>query len=292
MKRNGGNEMDKNIKKIIIGLVIAGIIFISTFSVFIHFQIENIIESKKEPLFVEIKSDNQSGYPPFEVNFKPMVINYKGNLIYDWDFGDGTTSNERYPKHIYNGNGTFICKLTVSDDNDIVNDSIKITSLVNHPPSVTIFINNVRLKRKYKIGLPVLAGKNGLYLERFKALIPKSLKNKVGPITCTAQVDDPEGDEIVSYEWKLKPPSIITFMGKDLTPTYIYEGKEVTFSFLETYAIGLYNLVLNVTDSHGQTRSTSIIFEIQASQFENTRYNILNSVYNLWLFINTLKDLG
>ncbi|MEP7292752.1 MAG: PKD domain-containing protein, partial [Chloroflexota bacterium] len=46
-----------------------------------------------------------------------QFINASTGLIarYDWDFGDGTTSNEPNPLHTYATSGTFTAKLTVTD---------------------------------------------------------------------------------------------------------------------------------------------------------------------------------
>ena len=40
-----------------------------------------------------------------------------GNVVYSWDFGDGTTSTEAFPTHTYNGNGPYNLCLTVMDNN-------------------------------------------------------------------------------------------------------------------------------------------------------------------------------
>jgi gliding motility-associated-like protein len=40
----------------------------------------------------------------------------EGVLSYEWDFGDGVTSNEAAPSHIYTNNGSFTAKLTVRND--------------------------------------------------------------------------------------------------------------------------------------------------------------------------------
>lgn len=39
------------------------------------------------------------------------------NLIYTWDFGDGTSSTQQYPTHTYAGSGPYLICLTVSDAN-------------------------------------------------------------------------------------------------------------------------------------------------------------------------------
>lgn len=39
------------------------------------------------------------------------------NIKYSWDFGDGTTSTDKDPKHRYSKRGSYAVKLTVSNDN-------------------------------------------------------------------------------------------------------------------------------------------------------------------------------
>ncbi|MBI5323724.1 MAG: PKD domain-containing protein [Ignavibacteriae bacterium] len=53
------------------------------------------------------------GNSPFEVQFTDNSV---GNITsWSWEFGDGGTSTEKNPIHIYNSTGSFNVKLTVSD---------------------------------------------------------------------------------------------------------------------------------------------------------------------------------
>ncbi len=40
------------------------------------------------------------------------------SLTYSWNFGDGSTSNEQAPRHVYNSSGTFSVQCTISDGNE------------------------------------------------------------------------------------------------------------------------------------------------------------------------------
>jgi glucose/arabinose dehydrogenase len=66
-------------------------------------------------------------------------------LTYQWDFGDGFTSNEANPTHTFNGNGqqSFTVTLTVSDGQAQTSASM-VVSLNNTPPSAQIVtpVNN------------------------------------------------------------------------------------------------------------------------------------------------------
>jgi len=50
-----------------------------------------------------------------------------------WDFGDGTTSIENAPTHVYNSIGTYIVKLTVSNEglSDFVTKTVVVSDIVN-----------------------------------------------------------------------------------------------------------------------------------------------------------------
>ena len=44
--------------------------------------------------------------------------------VYNWDFGDGETSTEVTPSHVYNYPGRYTVTLTVYDDSDNIKNSI------------------------------------------------------------------------------------------------------------------------------------------------------------------------
>jgi parallel beta-helix repeat protein len=64
-------------------------------------------------------SDNGSLLKNTEINFNENAYDADGNIIeYFWDFGDGTTSKEKEPVHIYGNNGVYKISLTVVDDDE------------------------------------------------------------------------------------------------------------------------------------------------------------------------------
>ncbi len=50
------------------------------------------------------------------VRFNPSIAGGFAPYSYQWDFGDGKTSNEDYPVHIYRAAGEYTVTLTVTDD--------------------------------------------------------------------------------------------------------------------------------------------------------------------------------
>jgi PKD repeat protein len=65
-----------------------------------------------------------------EVRFTDGSSDPEGkNLVYDGDFGDGSSSGERSPAHEFGEAGTFTVELTVSDDEG-ASDSASVSVMV------------------------------------------------------------------------------------------------------------------------------------------------------------------
>lgn len=63
--------------------------------------------------------------PPYPVTFYQEVLHDSiGNCVYTWDFGDGTTSHDLNPGHIYANPGNYKIKLTV--ENEVGRDTMSI----------------------------------------------------------------------------------------------------------------------------------------------------------------------
>jgi|GEM_PF-1411922 PKD repeat protein len=60
---------------------------------------------------VDFEAEPRSGEPPLAVTFTPLVQGDISSWL--WDFGDGATSTEQNPEHIYTNEGTYSVSLTV-----------------------------------------------------------------------------------------------------------------------------------------------------------------------------------
>ena len=79
-----------------------------------------------------------AGCAPLSVNF----TNNSGNGTFVWDFGNGTTSILKNPPiKIYNSNGLFTVKLTMTDLNGCINDTT-ITDMISVGPPISDFISD------------------------------------------------------------------------------------------------------------------------------------------------------
>lgn len=91
-----------------------------------------------------INADQYFGASPLNVSFDASA-SYDSNLpiiSYEWDFGDGSSSSEKNPTHIFESNGSgpqsFIVQLTVEDSLGARSSTEAIVSLNNTPPQVDI----------------------------------------------------------------------------------------------------------------------------------------------------------
>lgn len=78
------------------------------------------LEAPPKLQITKVSSVIKNCEPPYPVTFYQEVSNKLGNVQYFWDFGDGTTSTEQNPTHIYSSPGiyriTFIVKNEISSD--------------------------------------------------------------------------------------------------------------------------------------------------------------------------------
>lgn len=74
------------------------------------------------------------GCIPLTVNFSANIATLDTVKTYLWDFGDGSTSSQPTPSHIYNSQGTYTVKLTITTsggctETQIINAAVKTGSL-------------------------------------------------------------------------------------------------------------------------------------------------------------------
>jgi len=73
---------------------------------------KNLIMATLAPV-AEFKADRQLGKAPFVVRFTDLSTN--NPTTWSWDFGDGTSSSEQNPQHIYMNEGSYDVRLTVTN---------------------------------------------------------------------------------------------------------------------------------------------------------------------------------
>ena len=285
-------ELNKN-KKIAISLALAAIVVLSTFVVSIQYGLITFDSNNQEggiSLFTKIFVDDKEGLVPHSVNFTAMALHYTGDLEYSWDFGDGETSKEMNPMHTYEESGIYNCKLIVTDDNgETDEDFVKLTVKKNKPPVVTISINENTIERKF---IPILHAFPAYAGDKQRVIIMLAKTNPnifgEGRIVCTAQIDDPENDEIVSYKWTEKSAeSAVTRSGDVLQPEHYFESNgSIRIPELYTWMPGRHIVTLTVEDSAGNKANASIDFQVEKSMKKvnrETKLRMIRGVKNFWL---------
>jgi len=104
--------------------------------------------SKSPAVAVQMPSDVK-GLAPFEVSPAAVVTGIKGDVHYAWDFGDGETSADTEPCHVYTEPGNFSLKLEVSDAEGEMSASSDIVTITVLPKAVRFdkpvaYLNDVK----------------------------------------------------------------------------------------------------------------------------------------------------
>ena len=70
-----------------------------------------------QPPTAQMSADPHTGAPPLQVAFRGTGRDEDGTIAgYRWDFGDGASSTDQHPSHVYRNAGTYTTTLTVTDD--------------------------------------------------------------------------------------------------------------------------------------------------------------------------------
>lgn len=70
-----------------------------------------------------------------EINFSDISTDVDGKIVsWYWDFGDGNSSHNKYTTHMYADNGTYIVRLSVTDDDNATKEISKTLTILNVAP--------------------------------------------------------------------------------------------------------------------------------------------------------------
>lgn len=86
---------------------------------------------------IDIGASPSTGLAPLSVQFDPRAMGGDLPLSYEWDFGDGDTSTQSGPSHVFQMPGTYTVSLRVTDGNgDQATDSTQIVVNGDDVPAV------------------------------------------------------------------------------------------------------------------------------------------------------------
>ena len=130
---------DKDKKKILVFelvlLVLVSLFLISNIIDNIYTD-SPISEEGNQPFKVSISSNVSSGKVPLQISFYCFVEDNENAIVtYKWNFGDGSTSKLKNPKHVYMNKGEYNAYVTVINFEGLIEtDNIKINVVENIPP--------------------------------------------------------------------------------------------------------------------------------------------------------------
>jgi PKD repeat protein len=109
------------------------------------------VPSGQPPVAVVSQTTPISGFASLSVNFSSAGSSDPENsvLTYDWDFGDGTTSLEANPSHLYTTAGSFTASLVVYDDTGLSGSASVIIS-VRNPVQIlpdTLYVSDIIMSK-------------------------------------------------------------------------------------------------------------------------------------------------
>jgi hypothetical protein len=275
-------RQDKKLIFVFVTLLIINLATIAGITYYYETKEESGFGAAGEDVFAKTFVDKSVGTAPLSVNFSSLVFNTDGGATYHWDFGDGNTSNETSPAYNYTAEGNYTCTLTITDESgENVTTSVDIIVLANAPPTVVALVTPFESNRPYIPLLDEITAIPPIGEMILIAMAKAGVSPGEGWINCEAQAYDPEGDEIVEYEWELTQPPF-RLIGETQYHKFYFYGKNLTIPLIYTYRWRQYSIKLTVTDSSGNKASDIKTFGISASNWALTKNDIRKSWNNFW----------
>ena len=114
------------------------------------------------PLDATASADTPTGDTPLEVHFTAASTGGCGPVTYAWDFGDGATSTEQNPSHIYANAGSMAPSLTVTDGKGVsvkkAAPAVTATTPFIPTPEKPIVLEGVHFQTNKAVLLPESSG--------------------------------------------------------------------------------------------------------------------------------------
>ncbi len=149
------NNLSKNIETIQTGKYLDNIVFLDSWKYKVDLFISDLcwnstkitknisISSSTEDIF--LASINKEYLGEFTLDFTGIITGNTWKYIYKWDFGDGNTSNEQNPNHIYSESGTYDVILTVTDKNWVEKKIPTTVNFVDNDFNAAIWVENIQI---------------------------------------------------------------------------------------------------------------------------------------------------
>ena len=291
---------NKDLKKFAITVILTAVLVSAGTALGMNLFMEKQREAEI-PLVVEIATDKAPfGVAPLTISFSAKVLNAKGKVFYRWDFGNGEVSRDKEVEVTYREPGMYLCKLEVRDEAGRKGESVlNVVVEKNRPPVVTLTINKVTVNRKFTI-LNILKYIPFWWYAGDQEEFIDWLAKRKGPwawgesgIEITAHIDDPEGDEIIAYEWREQTEDeLVKITGKSFVPVHNLTGNEtVKIPALYAWIPHRHIVTLTVTDSAGNKVTVSTAYMVSESLLETRIKTWIQNLKSFYLGIKMIGDI-
>ncbi|MDI9643632.1 MAG: PKD domain-containing protein [Candidatus Verstraetearchaeota archaeon] len=148
----------------------------------------------------------KSGYAPLTVNFDGSAsYDPDGSIVsYDWDFGDGCFGTGAKATHTYTSKGTYLAKLTVTDDKgakgsvSVTVEVLQESTVVNAPTELVASGNSYNVRLVWKDNSN---NEDGFYIERGTKVKNAYVYQRIATVgaNTTSYVDTTAGQGTYQY---------------------------------------------------------------------------------------------
>ena len=182
------------------------------------------------PLIQEVNIDKTHGFTPLSVSFSVTAKDIDGSIVnysWDWDGDDliDETSSQSTITHVYESQGFFKPKVTVTDDTGEETSSDSLAIVVNGS-------DRVHLQDQFAVGDWIADAGYGDLEEELTSLTGEEAGISLG--------DGDNGESLLLYQWKFDPDFETAPMA-----IFIRHKAEIYFSDSSDYTL---NLLLNPPD--------------------------------------------
>ncbi len=102
---------------------------------------DSVFVDVNQPPVIDLPILMASICPGESVSFLNNAAN-SASWDYAWNFGDGTTSSQMNPSHVYNTQGTYDISLTITDDNGCSSTMTEGSQVIVNPQANAVFISS------------------------------------------------------------------------------------------------------------------------------------------------------
>jgi len=188
----------------------------------------------------EFSANHYAGMVPFAVDFSLTAVGGSSSYLYEWSFGDGESSIEQSPSHVFNGAGEYSVTVTITDLNDAENLATgNLTILVLSPPD--------------EIEVDIDAGNITVDNSQFHVDLVATITGGTAPYTVRIDFGDGNSTELVSSDSTIELTHIYDSLGTYNVSAVVKSSNGVGANIL---GLGAQQVVVAVEQASGNADSS------------------------------------